>query len=330
MTAKDAAPAAPPVPRNAEGAERRVGVELEFGGIGAVEAAEALARAVGGGIERRSAHEYVVESPTLGRFRVELDTRWAHPDFVARHLEDLPEDWRQGLDVQIADLVGQLASTVMPVEIVAPPVPWPALGFLADVNAALAAAGARGTAHSAFAGFGMHFNVEVVSLAPDDLLATLRAYVVLAAWLRRESRLATIRQLQSYVDPLSNAYARFVLRPGYAPDATTLIRDHVAFNPGRDYELDMLPVFAAIDADLVARLLPKVKNAARPAYHWRLPDCRVDEPGWDPLEDWARWVEVERLAADRDLLAREARAFLEGGPQSELEARLARIRDALS
>jgi hypothetical protein len=322
-------PAEPPVRRGLRSPERRVGVEIEFGGIDAATAAETLAAALGGRVRAISAQEFEVETAALGAFRVELDVRWAHPDFVAQHLGELPQDWREGLDVQIADAVAAVAGQVMPVEIVAPPIPWHELGALGEATDALAAAGAKGTARSAFAGFGMHLNVEVVSLDPGYLLSVLRAYVILAQWLRRESRVAAIRQLQSYIDPFPIAYARHLLRPDYAPDAERLIRDHIAYNPSRDYELDMLPVFAEIDAALVSELLPKEKNAARPTFHWRLPNCRLDEPDWDPLDDWARWVAVERLAHDPDLLAAEGRRFLEEGPRSELAARMARIADAL-
>ena len=42
--------------------------------------------------------------------------------------------------------------------------------------------------------------------------------------------------------------------------------------------------------------------AARPAYHVRSPDCRVDEPGWSIAEEWNRWALVERVARDGDAM----------------------------
>ncbi|MEM9784736.1 MAG: amidoligase family protein [Pseudomonadota bacterium] len=305
-----------------------MGVEIEFGGIDAPRAARCLAEALSGSLTEISGQEFEVESD-LGTFRIELDARWAHPHFVRSKLTDLPEPWREGLDVAIADVAGAIAGIVMPVEVVAPPLPWDHLDGLDPVCRALADAGALGTRHSAFSGFGMHLNIEAPSLAVDDLLAILRAYVILSPWLRRESGLATIRQVQSYIDPFPLAYARHILAPDYRPGMERLIRDHVAHNPSRNYELDMLPIFAAIDADLVHALMPEEKNAARPTYHWRLPDCRIDQPGWSPRLDWARWVAVEDLAADPELLAIEAVRFLEDGPQTELEARLARLRDGV-
>ncbi|MEO1532951.1 MAG: amidoligase family protein [Pseudomonadota bacterium] len=318
-----------PHPTGTDGGTRKVGVELEFGGVSAEQAAATVARVYDARAERVSAQQFDVRVEELGKFGVELDARWTHPEFVRGKIEDLPESWRDGLDVTIADLVASLAGTVMPVEIVAPPIAHDRLGRLQPLIRALAEAGAEGTKHSNVQGFGMHLNVEVASTAPDYLLSVLRAYVLLAAALRREARLDPIRQLQSYIDPFSVAYARHILRPAYAPDTETLIRDHIGFHPTRNMELDMLPVFSDIAPGLVAELLPEEKNSPRPAFHWRLPDCRIDEPGWDFLDDWRRWISVERLAADKALLDEEAERFLLGGPQSEIEARLGRLRDAL-
>ncbi|MEO1317652.1 MAG: amidoligase family protein [Pseudomonadota bacterium] len=318
-----------PIETGTGGETRRVGIELEFGGVGAEHAAATVARVYGARIERVSAQQFTVRVDELGKFTVELDARWTHPGFVRGKIEDLPESWRDGLDVTIADLVASLAGSVMPVEVVAPPIPHDRLGRLQPLIRALAEAGAEGTKHSALQGFGMHLNVEVASTAPDYLLGILRAYVLLAAALRRDARLDPIRQLQSYIDPFSVAYARHILRPAYAPDTETLIRDHIRFHPTRNMELDMLPVFAEIAPGLLAELLPDEKNSARAAFHWRLPDCRIDEPGWDFLEDWRRWISVERLAANAALLEEEAERFLLGGPQSEVEVRLTRLRDAL-
>ncbi|MEM7498122.1 MAG: amidoligase family protein [Pseudomonadota bacterium] len=318
-----------PHEKGTSGETRKVGVELEFGGMDASNAAATVARIFDAKVERLSGQQFAVEVGGLGKFQIELDARWTHPNFVRGKIEDLPENWRSGLDVTIADLVASLAGTVMPVEIVAPPIAYDQLGRLQPLIRALAEAGAEGTKHSNVQGFGMHLNVEVASLSPDYLLRVLRAYVLLSGALRREARLDPIRQLQSYIDPFSVAYARHILQPNYAPDMEELIRDHIRFHPTRNMELDMLPIFAEVAPGLLEELLPDEKNSPRPAFHWRLPDCRIDEEGWDFLDDWRRWISVERLAARPGLLEDEAERFLLGGPQSEIEARLKRLRDAL-
>lgn len=323
--------AAPPVECGADGRPRGVGIELEFGQLTAARAAEVVAAALGPDARLREddPHRFRIEpladGPWRGGFRVELDTRWAHPEHLMAYAGDIADDPDPELPRRAAALFGTVAGLVMPVELVAPPVAWRDLEALLPLVAALRRAGATGTESSAFAGFGMHLNVEAASFDAADLLAVLRAYVLMAPRLRRDSGLATIRRVQSYIDPFTVDYARHVLNPDYSPGLGRLIDDHIRFNPTRNMELDMLPLFAHLDAARVRRWLPEEKISARPAFHWRLPDCRIDEPGWRPLDDWARWVAVERLAADARELHVLARTFLSKGPRWEIEARLARI-----
>jgi hypothetical protein len=37
----------------------------------------------------------------------------------------------------------------------------------------------------------------------------------------------------------------------------------------------------------------------RPAFHYRLPNCRVDDPSWRVAREWNYWIAIEELAADR-------------------------------
>lgn len=323
--------AVPPWPDGAEGAPRSVGIELEFGHLTAAQAASVVTAALGEGAvsEARDSHRYRIEPPPggawRGSFTVELDTRWAHPDYIRERAGELADGLDETLPRKAAELWGEVAGLVMPVEMVAPPIGWPDLDDILPLVEALRNAGATGTEHSAFAGFGMHLNVEAARLDVEHLLAVLRAYVLLAPRLRRESNLAAIRRMQSYIDPFPVDYARHILARDYRPDLAQLIDDHIRFNPTRNMELDMLPLFAHLDAARVRRRLPDEKIGARPTFHWRLPDCRIDEPDWQPLTAWRRWVMVERLAADPREMAALSRTFLAKGPRWEIEARLARI-----
>ena len=326
--------ASPPVGETADGHVRTVGIELEFGRLTAAEAAEAVASSFGPGIaaEAEDRHRFRIAPPEgscwQGAFEVELDTRWAHPDHVKQYAPELPEDLADDLPRMAAELWGEVASLVMPVELVAPPLPWSSMRAIDPIVRALREAGATGTTHSSFAGFGMHLNVECARLDAEYLLSVLRAYVLIAPRLRKESQLAAIRRVQSYIDPFTVEFARHVLARDYAPDLGQLIDDYIALVPTRNMELDMLPVFAHLDGERVRRRLPGAKIGARPTFHWRLPDCRIDEPDWDPVADWNRWVRVENLAADARELSVLARTFLAKGPRWEIEARMGRILDA--
>jgi hypothetical protein len=64
----------------------------------------------------------------------------------------------------------------------------------------------------------------------------------------------------------------------------------------------------------------------RPTFHYRLPNCLVDDPSWSFALEWNRWVEVERLAEDPVRLARaceEARALPARLEPAEWRARAA-------
>ncbi len=317
-----------PNSNNAQGEIRKVGVEVEFGGLLPAQAARVVAREFGVEPVQLDPFRYEV-STTHGRFVIELDTRWAHPDFVSTFASDLPEDIRKDVAKGISQAAGAMLSGVFPVEIVCPPIPYKELNILRPLSASLADAGALGTAHSAFSGFGMHLNVEVAALSVDHLLAVTRAYLLLDFWLRRESRLALVRQLQHYIQPFPEAYKRNVLSPEYEPDLRTFMDDYMRFNPTRNMELDLLPIFAFIDRARVEAALPGIKNSPRPTFHWRLPNCRIDEPEWEPAQDWDRWVAVETLAADAPQLDHLARAYLRDGPATEFQAQLRRFFDLL-
>ncbi|MEM6354465.1 MAG: amidoligase family protein, partial [Pseudomonadota bacterium] len=81
-------------------------------------------------------------------------------------------------------------------------------------------------------------------------------------------------------------------------------------NPTRNRPLDLLPILADLDADRVRAALPSEKIKPRPAYHYRLPDCRIDDAAWSPRDEWLRWLAVERLAANSALLERAMRERL--------------------
>jgi hypothetical protein len=54
----------------------------------------------------------------------------------------------------------------------------------------------------------------------------------------------------------------------------------------------------------------------RPAFHYRLPNCMVDEPHWTVAREWNTWVAVERLAADAGRLEELSREYLRADDRS--------------
>ena len=106
------------------------------------------------------------------------------------------------------------------------------------------------------------------------------------------------------------AYKRRVLDPDYWPDLTNLTTDYLAANPTRKRALDLLPLLAYLDEKLVRSALPHEKIGSRPVFHYRLPQAHVSDAMWSIMQDWGRWLRVERLAINPKQLAGTGKATL--------------------
>ena len=230
------------------------------------------------------------------------------------------------IDEFASDVVGRVGQLLVPTEVVTPPLPWTALDMVDDLAAALREAGAEGSAASAAYGFGLHLNPEVARRETDYLLAHLRAYLLLSDWLRRDIHLDATRRVLPHADPFPVEYARLVLDPGYRPGLARLMDDYLSHNPTRNRELDLLPLFASLDEARVRAALDDERVKPRPTFHYRLPDMALEEHGWRPSDEWRRWLEVERLAADTRRLGLLSDAFLLYAPIGNGEDWLRRAR----
>ena len=130
----------------------------------------------------------------------------------------------------------------------------------------------------------------------------LRAYLLLAGWLREEIKVDITREVLPHANPFPKEYALKVLDSDYSPDLDTLIDDYLHHNPTRNRELDMLPLFAYLRPDHPHELLHAQLTKPRPTFHYRLPNAQLSQPGWGSVMEWNRWVEVEKLAVNTDVL----------------------------
>jgi hypothetical protein len=281
--------------------ERRVGVEIEFAGIDTPAVAELVRDWTGGELRSLTEHEHEIET-LEGTYKVELDS--VPVKKIARAEGPIVE--------AAAELVGKVAQQIVPCEIVTPPLPESALPRLDELVQRLADAGGRGTFDALRFAFGLHFNPELLDPSAPQILAHLQAFGLLYPWLLEASEVDVTRRITVYVDPFPSAYVDHILRDDYAPDVGTLIDDYLAYNPTRNRALDCLPLFAHLDPARVRACLDDPRIKPRPAFHYRLPNSRVGEPGWVITDEWARWKRVERLANDADALARARRAHHEG------------------
>ena len=283
----------PPVTETSDGRPRKVGFELEFSGLTLEQTVEALRASLGGEPTKKSAAECLVEVDSLGEFNVELD--W---DFLKR-LAAEKADGDEG--AEWVDTLSQAAALVVPVEVVCPPIPVTGLESLRPMVAALREAGAVGTEESLLAAYGVHINAEIPCLDAATLSAYLKAFAVLQWWLVEAHEVDLTRKISPYVDLYPQAYVKLLLsRP--APTMDQIFGDYLEHNASRNRALDMLPMLAQIDEDRVRRAVDDPKIKARPTFHYRLPNCHIEQPDWSLAGAWNVWGVVERLAHQTDAL----------------------------
>lgn len=307
----------PPRTENAQGETRRVGFELEFAGLGLDDAAAAVEEVFGGELVEVGEFQRLVADTALGDFRIELDWRLLRD---GRYLELLE---RLGVPVERSDLegtldtlermVGWLAEQVVPYEVTTPPIPLDQLDRVEELRAELAALKARGTGSRLRYALGLHLNPEAPALDGATLLAHLRAFLALYDRLLERSEIDITRSLSPFIDEFPAPYRRRVLDPAYGPTLEELAADYVEHNPTRNRPLDLLPLLAHILGEEAVAAVDEPQGVRpRPAFHYRLPNCRIDEAGWTVAQEWNRWLEVEELAARPEELDRLAAAVLDG------------------
>jgi hypothetical protein len=303
----------PPVPLSRENDRPRlVGFEFEFTGLDLPRAVRVIQAVCGGEKTEHNRFQYSVETD-LGRFDVKVDADIIRTKKYEGYFRKLgipleKSEVRLGLE----EVVEKVSATVIPNEIVTPPIPVTRLETVNELSRKLRLAGAKGSKASILNAFGLHINPESPSLDVHTLRRHLQAFFLLQDWIIEESQIDVSRKMTRFIDDFPEPYVRRVLDPDYDPDMDGLIRDYLEHNPTRNRSLDMLPLFAWIDRDRVLGAVPEQNNliSPRPTFHYRLPNCLVDDPQWSPAEEWYRWVQVERLAADPGRLREMGSAWL--------------------
>lgn len=287
-------PALPVTTLTSDGRMRRLGVEIEFGGLSIDEAAETVRAEVGGEIRKLGRFEVEVTGDAHGPWGIELDA------FLLKAWEQRQEGGNalaQRMDQLAEEAVRAAAEQIVPVEVVSPPLPMDQLVVVNRVIVRLGEAGARGTAERPTDAFGMQLNPELPATDVDTILRYFRAFLCLEDWLRARSEIDLTRRLTFFADPFPKHYVRQVVSTGYAPSIGRLIDDYLAANPTRNRSLDLLPLFAHLDEPRVRKVVDDALIKARPTLHYRLPNSHVGKAGWSLDAAWQDWLVVEHLAA---------------------------------
>lgn len=294
MTSKTDLFPMPPAQRTAKGDIRHVGVELEMGDIGIDSLSRLVAEHVGGTVDKRSRYVHTVTGDPAGDWEVELDFAYL------KNRTEAPAD---DLEELVEDILRFGAEQIVPMEIVSPPLPIDRLPEVNKLIDRLREAGASGTGGGLSYAFGLHLNPETPATDPATITRHLQAFLCLFDWLKERAKVDMTRRLTGYIAAYPADYVRLAVDPAYMPGEADLIDDYLAFNPSRNRALDMLPLFAHLDEKRVRAKVADKRVKGRPTYHYRLPNCEIDRPGWGIHVAWAGWVMLEQVAAEPEKLA---------------------------
>lgn len=277
-----------------DGTPRRVGIEVECGGLTEAEVAQVAAATLGGTPRRVAEYDFKVEGTELGELQVMLDTVYREQSGSALA--------RLGLD---------LSRAVVPVEFVTEPILPQQIPQIDRLCAALRDAGATGTRDGILLGFGVHLNVAVRGETGGDIMPTVRAYGLLEDWLRVVAEIDVSRRALPFVHTWPHAFVDLLAEDAAAGwSVRDLIDAYLTHTPSRNRGLDLLPLLRHLDEPrVVAGLRDAHAVNPRPAFHYRLPDSRIDDPAWSVAEEWNRWCMIERTGDDAELLAALAAAW---------------------
>lgn len=300
----------PPSLLTDRGTARRVGVEVEFAAVSVADAAEMVKDLYGGEIEPTSRFSVCVKNTKFGDFRVELDSTI----LLTNRYKELCQKIGVGDEGQetVGDALEAIMKKFVPNEIVCPPIEIAALDELELLRERLHQRGALGTRASLLYAFGFQLNPEAPSLEADVLRDHIAAFLLLYEWIVDVSKIDLTRKMAPFIDAFPEEYRELVVDPNYRPNIGKLIDDYLLYNPTRNRPVDMLPLFAHLDEAKVRAALPETEKVnKRPTFHYRLPNCLIDETDWTFATEWNRWVEIEKLAADTDRLNEMSNAYLD-------------------
>jgi hypothetical protein len=296
---------------------RKAGFEFELSGLTVEDCAELVKQEFGGTVEPNHSLEVEIKDTDAGTFRVEMDSHLMK-DMAESLEEEQPETKDQLIDTapireSISQAMGSFAGQFVPLEIVTPPLAFDQFDKLERLREQLCQQKAKGTRDAPVNAFGMHINAQIPSEDIEGVLPIFKAFLILYPWLKQQMKIDFSRRCLTYIDPFPKAYIQLVLAEDYQPSWKDFITDYLEHNPTRNRALDMLPIFSHIDDSLLDKLDEKqrVLVNARPAFHYRLPNCEVDNPDWHIARDWNLWVKLEEVAGDAKLLGKLACDYLE-------------------
>ncbi|MFN6944708.1 MAG: amidoligase family protein [Cytophagaceae bacterium] len=290
-----------PVLYNDKGEVRKVGFELEFGELDLKEAASCIMNLYGGEYERYSNFLQQVKNTSIGDFILKMDTKVLTEKSYEKIFERAGISM-ENFGLQLEGIAERIASSLVPYEISIPPIPINEIEKADLLRKALFSKKAKGTGASIMNAYATHLNPELPSLDVDTILKYSRAFFLLYPYLFKIGEIDLARRVSTYINPFPKEYILKVLPPGYKPDLKTFSLDYHSYNSDRNRPLDLYPVLAYMDQELINSFHDIGNVKARPTFHYRLPNSNIDDENWSLATEWNRWVEIEKLACNDNLL----------------------------
>lgn len=298
----------PLLSKNQEGKDRKLGVEIEFAGVPPGQVLAAITDLYGGSVHENHIFDYKVCDTSLGEFRLELDSAQLQ---LLGGVFSGPPGHTSKLEEFGLPLLTKAAEALVPWEVVTAPIPLHQFAELLPLVSRLKAAGAMGTRHAPHYAFGVHFNPELPDLKAKTILSYVQSFLCLYDWIAEQEQIDWARKLSPYIRHFKSDYIKHVLDKNYRPTMDQLIDDYLHFNPTRNRSLDLLPLFAFIDNKRVKACIDDDRVKARPTFHYRLPNCDIDNVNWNIDSPWKLWLQVEALARNATALAGLCEEYLQ-------------------
>lgn len=302
--------------KNYDNEERKVGFEIEYTELSLKKAAQIIQKIFGGNIiQNENATMEVIETK-FGNFTLELDAIPLQKLLKSTKEFEIEEKFKQPkiakIKSQLAQAIENAGAKIVPYEIVSPPIPIHQISQISDLCIALRDEEAKGTKASFRYAFGLHINPEVESLEADYIISHLQSFLLLQTWLKKKHKIDIARRITNFIDPFPKAYLTLILDKNYNPNFKQLAKDYHKYNPTRNRALDMLPLFAFIDENLIRNLYgEEEKINKRPTFHYRLPNSEISNGEWSIKKEWNIWLNVENLANNKNILNSAIEAWKE-------------------
>lgn len=298
---------------NKEKKARHVGVEIEYSNLSLEKSIELARELFGGEIQKNSKYEWQLTQSKYGDFNFELDAQLLQKIQKEGLFEKL-QHYIGDVSHDIDTLLDKTSKRFVPFEVATPPVPISNLFEIDKLAESFCLQGAFGTTHSLHYAFGVHFNIEPASLESIDVLKTFKAFLILQKWIEVQSEVDIARKISPYINDFPKEYLKKVIDKEYQPNQEPFIEEYIAFNPTRNRILDMLPLMTFWDEKRVRKHLPKEKINARPTFHYRLANSKVNILRWSLTQEFLPWVVVELLVANPkkfEIMSEEFLTYLE-------------------